>query len=74
MVQKLEYIDLLDLPRKKQVKICRIKDMWYIFIPKFIEYMLLRKGIDIGDIGVWEIEDITDNELICRVTFRKRPK
>ncbi|MEM4744933.1 MAG: hypothetical protein QXX52_08165, partial [Ignisphaera sp.] len=67
-----EDIDIDELPRKRKVKICHVKDMWYIFIPKFIEYMLLKKRISVGDEAVWEIERETDNELIARVTFRRK--
>ncbi|MEM2389061.1 MAG: hypothetical protein QW215_02365 [Ignisphaera sp.] len=74
MIQIIEDIDIDELPRRKRVKICHVKDMWYIFIPKFIEYMLLRKGIGVGDECVWEIVHETDDELIARVVFRKRKK
>ncbi|MEM4815837.1 MAG: hypothetical protein QXR23_08885 [Ignisphaera sp.] len=59
-------------PAKKTLKICRMRDLWFIFVPKFVERILRDKGIDVGDQVTWDIERVEDSAVTVRVTFSKR--
>ncbi|MEM2388968.1 MAG: hypothetical protein QW215_01885 [Ignisphaera sp.] len=64
-VPSFEYI-------RKALRICRMKDLWFIFVPKYVEEILRDKGIDVGDSVMWDVEKIEDNAVTVRVTFSKR--
>lgn len=49
-----------------------MKDLWFIFVPKYVEEILRDKGIDVGDSVMWDVEKIEDNAVTVRVTFSKR--
>ncbi|MEM1523184.1 MAG: hypothetical protein QXU69_09160 [Thermofilaceae archaeon] len=65
------YTEEEEMPRRKKVKICHVKDMWYLFVPKFVERLLRERGIGVGDAAIWELESATDGEVVARVVFRK---
>lgn len=60
-----------ELPRRRTVKICHVKDMWYVFVPKFVERLLAERNISVGDRAVWEVESVDSNKIVCRITFSK---
>ncbi|MEM2388628.1 MAG: hypothetical protein QW215_00135 [Ignisphaera sp.] len=56
----------------KTQKICRIKDLWYIFIPKQIMRMLIKNGYDYGDRVIWTNTRIENGNVVAEVIFTKR--
>ncbi|MEM4744896.1 MAG: hypothetical protein QXE70_10255 [Ignisphaera sp.] len=58
--------------KRKKVRICRLGNMLYVFIPKFIEKHLMEKNIIVGDVAVWEIDSIDNDKIVCRIQFIKK--